>query len=414
MARINDDIVVALDIGSTKICCLIAAATDDNTLEIIGASHHKALGIKGGHVIDMNAAEEAIAITLQAAEEEANIRVERAMITCAGGRPYTELVSSEQELHNNEIIENDLRKLLGNAHPQHLPTDYDVLHKLPVRYILDGSSDITDPKGMYGENLQADTLILGASSNTMRTLATCIKRCHLDVEAFVPTGLAAGFGCLLDEERDLGVAVIDMGSHVSSIGIFKSGKIHYVGMVPIGGQHISLDITQGLATSLTDAERLKTLHGAAISPMREDREMLEVNTLGDQDQQHSTLIPRSALLRIIQPRVEETLELIKKRLEDSGHFTDLRLVVLTGGASQLPGIREAAGNILGLKIRQGKPLGVVGLPKDFISSTFTACVGTLLFSRMPKLWVPSFDQKRNRKKKTGLLAGGLRWIKDNF
>jgi cell division protein FtsA len=252
----------------------------------------------------------------------------------------------------------------------------------------------------------------------VRNLMLAVERCNLEVEAVVATPYASGLSVLVDDEAEIGVVVIDMGGGTTSIGVFSQGHVMHVDGVAVGGHHITMDLARGLSTKLSAAERIKTLYGSTMTSSADDRDMISVPSVDDEDREHGQHVPKSQLVRIIRPRVEEILELVRDRLKSAGFSTEAgRRVVLTGGAAQLTGLPELARSILGGQVRIGRPLGIKGLPEAAKGSPFAGAVGLLVYPQVAH--IEHFDPRAS----TGFLATGTdggylsrvgRWLKDSF
>jgi cell division protein FtsA len=239
---------------------------------------------------------------------------------------------------------------------------------------------------MLGERLGVDMHMVTGESAPLRNLELCIARCHLSVEAMVATPYAAGLAALVEDETELGVACVDMGGGTTTISVFMDGQFVHADALAIGGQHVTTDIARGLSTRIEDAERLKTMHGSALPSVSDERDILSVLPIGDDDRDIPNQLPRSALTRIIRARTEEMLELVRDRLNASGFQTMVgRRIVLTGGASQLTGLTEAARRILARSVRLGRPLGVTGLPEAAKGPAFSAAVGLLIYPQVAQI-----------------------------
>ena len=231
---------------------------------------------------------------------------------------------------------------------------------------------------MYGERLSVTLHVLAAANGPLRNLKTAIERCHLQVDGFVASGYASGLACLVEDEMDLGVTVVDMGGGTTNVAVFHEGALVFADVVPVGGRHVTSDVARGLSTTAQHAERMKTLYGSAIPSPADEREMVSVPQVGEAGADAIQQVPRSILIGIIQPRVEETLELVRDRLVASG-MTGVagRRLVLTGGACQLTGVRELAARILDKQVRVGRPLRLHGLAEATEGPAFATCAGLL-------------------------------------
>ncbi|MFK7839306.1 MAG: cell division protein FtsA [Bdellovibrionales bacterium] len=379
-------LLAALDIGSSKIACFIARMVDDNgTFEVLGVGHHASVGIKSGTITDLDRAESAIRQTVHAAENMAaevmkGYPLREVVVNLPGIHAASHGHTADVSVAGHEITNNDIRRALSKAQDQVLSEDYELVHTIPVGFRIDGNEGIVDPRGMFGQNMATDIHIVTGDIGALRNIATCIERSHLDITAFTHAAYAAGLASLVEDEMDLGCTVIDMGAGTTSFAVFQSGNILYSDAIPIGGAHITSDIAKGLTTPLQDAERLKALYGSAIASNSDENELIDVPRLGEGDTSEPNHVPRSLLVGIIQPRVEEILELVRARLNDSGLGTALgRRVVLTGGASQLNGIRELAEHVLDKQVRLGKPIRLNGLPDAVSGPGFATVAGLLTY-----------------------------------
>ena len=248
-----------------------------------------------------------------------------------------------------------------------------VLHALPTGFSLDEQHHIVDPAGMIGEQLGVDLHVVTSEAAAARNLMLAVERCHLGVEAVIATPYAAGLSALVDDEAEMGCAVVDMGGGTTSVGVFANGHLVHADAIAVGGHHVTMDIARGLTTRVSAAERLKTLYGSAIASSSDERDMIAVPQVDEDERDVPNHLPKSHLVRIIKPRVEEILELVRDRLQGAGFAAQAgRRVVLTGGASQLVGLPETARRILQGQVRVGRPLGIKGLPEAAKGPAFSA------------------------------------------
>lgn len=377
----RDGIVAALDIGSTKICCFIGDVDDLGIIRVSGIGHQASKGIKAGAIVDMEAAEQAVLSAVHAAEQMADVTIRSVFVNINGGHPASHSYYFEHPLRGGAIDDGDVRRLLHESGTETDDQARSLVHAIPVGYKVDGENGIRDPRGLHGSSFGVRMHKVTAATSAIHNLVTCVSRCLLDITDVVANPYAAGLGCLVEDEIDLGVTVIDMGGGTTSIAVFYDGALVYVDSVQIGGNHVTNDIARGLSTPPPQAERLKTLFGNCLSSHADDRETITVPQVGVEDDAKSVQIPKSFLVGIIAPRIEETLELVRSRLEASG-LDKLagRRVVLTGGASQLPGVVELARQILNKQVRLGRPRGLTGLAEATSGPAFSACAGLLSFA----------------------------------
>ena len=413
MARTRSAMIAALDVGTTKVSCFIANLHGDGGIRIAGIGHHAAAGMRCGVIIDMDAAEGAILTAVGAAEQRAGERIRTVVINIAGGNLASETFGVEIALAGREVVEPDLRRALGRGIGQEQPSDRALIHCIPIAYTIDAARGIRDPRGMFGDKLGIDMHLVTARAGMIRNLATCVAHCHLDIGAQVAAPYASGLACLVEDEIDLGVTLVDMGGGTTTIAVFYEGEVVHTDSIPVGGQHVTSDIARGLSTSLAHAERMKTLYGSALSSPSDEREIIDVPLVGEENPGQANHVPRSILNGVIRPRIEETFELVRSRLEVSGmdRFGGRRMV-LTGGASQLQGVRELAVLILEKQVRMGRPIRISGLPESIGGPAFATCAGLLRYAADKGL-----DGKRAHFIPEGPISrfGRLgQWLRENF
>lgn len=386
-------IVTVLDMGSSKVCCVIArlrpGAESDllrgrtHRIQVIGIGHQKSEGVKSGVVIDLARAERSIRMAVDSAERMAGLTVESLIVNLSAGRLKSERFSATVNLGGHEVDSADLKRVLAAGSTQALRNEREVVHAIPVGYSLDSERRIRDPLGMVGDVLGVEMHVLTADSAPLRNLELCINRAHLSIERTVATAYASGLAALVEDEGEMGAACIDMGGGTTSLAIFEHGNFVHADSIPIGGQHVTLDLARGLSTRFDEAERLKVMHGSALASSMEDNDTVTIAPIGGDETEVAQHVPRAVVSRIIRARVEETLEMLRDRLLRSGFGTTIgKRVVLTGGASQLTGMAEAARRILGRNVRIGRPLGVAGLPEAAKGPAFSATVGLLIYPQV--------------------------------
>ncbi|MCX7305238.1 MAG: cell division protein FtsA [Hyphomicrobiales bacterium] len=420
-------IVTVLDVGSSKVCCIIAKLRPrgesqmlrgrTHEVQVIGIGHQKSHGVKSGVVVDLNRAEHAIRLAVDAAERMAGLTVESLIVNLTAGRLKSATYSATINLGGHEVEAADVKRVLAAGAKQALKSEREVVHSLPVGFSLDGERGVRDPRGMVGELLGVDMHVLTGDSAPLRNLELCINRSHLSVERMVATPYASGLAALVDDELEMGAACIDMGGGATTISVFADGKFVHGDSIPVGGGHVTMDMAKGLSARLEHAERLKVMHGSALPGSADDRETITIQPMGNDDGEVPLQVPRSVMTRIIRARVEETLEIIRDRLGKSGYGSAVgKRVVLTGGASQLQGLPEAARRILGRNVRIGRPLGVAGLPEAAKGPAFATAVGLMIYPQVAGF--ESRDGKvASRLRMTG--TGGRfnrmsQWIRDSF
>ena len=420
-------IIGAIDVGSSKFACLILKPVPGGTDElpkfkVLGIGQQASRGVRAGNVVDVNAVEGAIRACVEQAEQMSGVTLKDAWISVSCGQPQSRNVNVEIPVGGQDVREADLDRALATGRFQMNSKVRDVLHCMPGAYSIDGSRGIRNPVGMIGHSLGVTFRVVSAAGGPLRNLEACIGRCHLGIAGRVVSSLAAGQSTLLTDEAELGATVIDMGGGTTSIAVFVDGSLAYADQLPVGGNHVTSDIARGLSTSMAHAERLKTLFGSALTGPNDSRDMISVQQIGEDDAGGEASMPRSVLTGIIQPRIEETLELVRDRLADAGLSSiSARRVVLTGGASQLNGAREIASRILSKQVRLGKPANLAGAPELAMSPSFSVCAGIASWASQKPHELQNFIEETdasavayaNSSASHGIV-GIRRWFKENF
>jgi len=406
-------LVAALDVGSVNVCCFIARQDGAGNARITGIGHTESRGVRAGAIVDLDAAEQAIRTAVEQAERMAGERIESVFIGVTAGQPSSETIAVDMDLGGQQIGEAEIGRLLTLAQPRDPGPGRRLLHAVPAGFSVDGSKGVRNPGGMYGARLGVDLHMVSAAEPPLRNLEAAVERCHLRLETLVAAPYAAGLAVLVEDETDLGVTLLDMGGGTTGIAVFYDGGLVHVDMVPIGGAHVTNDIARGLSTPTAHAERLKTRYGSSIPSPSDERETVAVPQVGEEGADAVQQVPRSILVGIIQPRIEETLELVRDRLERSGMARAAgRRLVLTGGGSELTGVRELAARVLNKQVRIGRPTRLGGLADTTKGPAFAAAAGLIAFAaRRPEEAVrPALGRS---------VAGGRfgrigRWLKENL
>jgi cell division protein FtsA len=382
-------VYAALDIGSTKVTCFIGINETGKSgapmpVRVIGIGHQICHGLKGGSVVDMELAEQSIRAAVEAAERMAGVRVEEVVvnlsISCMGSHTSSGTVNIE----GREVDESDVNRVLGYGVNALDFGERQVVHAVPAGYRIDANRNIAHPEGMFGKELGVDVNLVTAAPGPMRNLRVCVERCHLDVTRFVASPFASGIACLVEDELDLGATVVDMGGGTTSVAVFSGGMMQFAGVVPFGGNAVTNDIAIGLNTSLEHAERMKALYGSAFGGPNDDRDMIRVPQVGENDDGEELSVPRSTLTNIIRPRLEEIFEHVRDLIARNPQARIAsRSVVLTGGASQMNGVKAVADGILEKQARLGSPRRLTGLADATRGPAFSTAAGLLTFATDP-------------------------------
>ena len=410
----QDEVISALDIGSSKITCFIAENDSVNGLRVLGIGHHASNGVKAGNIVDMDSAETAVRAAVTGAEEMAEKTVRKITVNMSAGLMQSSVTEHRVPVSGATISESDLNKLLMECRSTQDAQDRALVHAIPVGFDVDGESGIHDPRGLHGRELGVKMHSVSITTSALHNLATCILRCHLELRDLVITPYAAGLGCLVEDELDLGATIVDMGAGTTSLAIFFDGALIHVDSIPLGGWHITSDIARGLSTPINQAERIKTLYGSCEGMPSDERTMIAVQQIGEEDAIAPEQVPKSMLTGIITPRVEEILEIVRSQLLASGLDKIAgRRAVLTGGACQLEGIPELASKILKKQVRIGRPRGIAGLGDAMNGPAFSVNAGLLAFA------IDDQGEIRQIANETYTTSGGLLgrlggWFRENF
>ncbi len=418
-------LVAAVDLGAAKVGCFImkpdGANREERTIRVAGVAHVRSRGVRGGAVISVDEAAEAIGQAVEQAEAMAGVSVSSVVLTNAGGQLGSHRVSAAVSLGARPIGDHDLSRCIQLALAQARLPGRRIIHLLPITWSVDRQRAVRDPRHLYGRELALELLVVSMAETAFATLGHCLELAHLQLDGVVAAPFAAGLAALEEDELDLGAICIDMGGGSTSVSVFADGSLIHVDSLNVGGAHVTNDIARGLSTTLAGAERIKTLHGSAIASANEDRDMIEAPPRGDDPAAGPVVVARSLLKGIIAPRVEETLELVRERLRQSGeHLPSGAGVVLTGGASQLVGVRELAVRVFDRPVRLGRPRRAPHLADSASGPAFCAAVGVLQRSAFgPREAVsdrslaarPRDDRQATEK---GVLSRAAGWLRANL
>src|SRR5262252_3172194 len=418
-------LAASLDIGTSKIACMIARLKPcppkealrgrSHAVELIGYSQIQSRGVKAGSVIDLAECEQAVRQAVALAERMAKVRVESVLLSVAGGRPQGQLIEASADLRGGTVAANDVGRVMSAGTRHATAEGRTVLHALPVGYALDGVKGVRDPRGMVARQFGIDMNVVTADATVARNLMLVVERCHINVEAMAASPYVASLSVLTDDEADLGAAVVEMGAGTTTIAVYSGGRFVHAAGFAVGGQHITMDLARGLSATIADAERIKTLYGTVITGGSDSRELMSVPTAGD-DQDLPQIVSRATIANIVKHRAEEVFEMVRDKLKESPFAAEPKgRVVLSGGASQLTGLVELGTQILGRPVRIGRPLGFGRLPNEAKNAAFAVPAGLLVYPQYVHL--EHVEPRHTRQIKTG--TGGYfgkvgRWLREGF
>lgn len=428
-AAIQRGVIAILDVGTSKIACLVlrfdgpeklrsadgvGPMAGQSDFRVIGAATTRSRGVRFGEVDTMAETERAIRTAVQMAQKMANVRVDHVIACIAGAQPRSYGLAGEVELHEGQVGEADVARVLAACEMPDIGPAREVLHAHPVNFALDHRSGLGDPRGHVGQRLAVDMHLLAVEADAIQNLVFCIHRCDLELAGIASSAYVAGIAALVEDEQELGAACIDLGGGISGVSVFIKKHMIFADAVRMGGEHITSDISKGLQVPVSVAERLKTFHGGVQATGMDDREMIEIGGDSGDWEKDRRRVSRAELIGIMRPRVEEILEELRALLDAAG-FDSLpsQQIVLTGGASQIPGLDGLAARILGHNVRLGRPLRVQGLPQAATGAGFASAVGLALFAAHPQDEWWDFEIPAERYPARSLKKA-VRWFRDNW
>ncbi len=371
--------IVGIDIGTTKVTAIVSEVTEEGRLEIIGIGSTGSKGLRKGMVINLEQTVESIKRVVEEAELMAGVEIESAYVGLAGGhiKGFNSRAVVAITSKTREISREDVYRAIEAAKAIPLPSDREIVHVLPQEFVVDGHDGIFDPTGMTGSRLEANVHIITASTTAIQNIVTCVNRAGMEVIETVLEQLAAAEACLTDDERELGVALLDIGGGTTDIAIFDKGTIWHTSVLPTGGDHFTNDVAVGLRTPILEAEKIKKKYGCALATMVSEEDTIEVPSVGGRKPR---ILGRQILADILQPRAEEICHLVFQEIRRAGYERVLNSgVVITGGSASLEGLPEVAERVFDMPIRRGVPTGIGGLVDVVASPSYATGVGLVLY-----------------------------------
>ncbi|SFP03003.1 cell division protein FtsA [Tranquillimonas alkanivorans] len=428
-AAMQRGVIAILDVGTSKIACLVlrfdgperfrdgdgvGSMAGQSSFRVIGAATTRSRGVRFGEIEAMHETERGIRTAVQAAQKMAEVRVDHVIACIGGGEPRSYGLAGAIDLDGQAVSEQDVARVLASCDVPDFGPGREVLHAQPVNFALDHRSGLRDPRGQIGNRLACDMHLLTIDGTVIRNILHCVKRCDLELAGLASSAYVSGVSSLVEDEQELGAACVDMGGGATGLSIFIKKHMIYADSVRLGGDHVTSDISKGLQVPLAIAERIKTVHGGVVATSMDDREMIELGgETGDWEHDRRT-VSRAELIGIMRPRVEEILEEVRARLDAAGfEYLPSQQIVLTGGASQIPGLDGLAPKILGQQVRIGRPLRVQGLPQAASDSAFSSAVGLCLFAAHPQDEWWDFEIPTDRYPVRSLRRA-VKWFKDNW
>jgi cell division protein FtsA len=409
MASENDvKRIVGLDIGTSKVAAIVGELAPGGDLEIIGIGSHPSRGLKKGVVVNIESTVQSIQRAVEEAELMAGCQIDSVFAGIAGSHIRSLNSHGIVAVRDGEVYPQDVERVLDAAQAMAIPADQRILHTLPQEYIIDNQEGVKQPLGMSGVRLEAKVHMVTCSVNAAQNIEKCIARCGLKVNDMILEQLASSYAVLTDDERELGVCLVDIGGGTTDIAIFTHGAIRHTAVIPIAGDQVTNDIAMALRTPTQNAEEIKMKYACALTQLARPDEIIKVPGVGDKPARE---LSRQALAEVVEPRYDELFTLVQAELRRSGYESMVGAgVVLTGGAAKIEGVIELAEEIFHMPVSQGAPRHVAGLKDIVRNPVYATGVGLLMYGRQRE------DEQRGRGRARG--TGGFgrlkKWLSDNF
>ena len=401
---VRSGLIAALDVGSSKIACIIGRK-EVGALRVLGSALHESAGIRSGAVTSLAQAEQCIRETVDVAEQLADHRIQDVIISVQCGAPKSISARVEHDIGGALVGDAHLRKVLTDGKRRCAEEGYETIQAAPTAYVVDQMRGIRDPRGMFCERLGVSVHGVAVRTGQLQNLRLAVESCHLSIARQLYSPYASAISTLTPDEMSLGCTLIDMGGGCTSIAVFMEDALARVDAVPLGGQHVTSDVARMLSAPLAAAERIKTLYGSALGDLEVGTDLIDVPQMGEEDEGAVNRVRRSLLTRIIQSRVEEILLEVRERLTRSGFDVAAgRRLVLTGGSCQLAGVRELAGRVLNKQVRIGRPATFPGLAAATAGPAYATALGLLISgaTMAPESHAPAAPEEEEPERKSGL------------
>jgi len=403
-----DRLITALDIGSWKVSALIAERGDEGELNVLGTGQRESKGVRRGYIADMDATERSVREAVEQAERIAGTNIEDVWVSFSAGGLVSNLASVEVELGGHRVEQEDIDNLLIHGRNAIDPEGRMVLHAQPTLYTLDGLKGVKKPLGLHADTLGVDIHVVAADGSPVRNLDLCVRSAHLEVKSIIASPVATGMACLSEEERELGVALVELGAGLTNVSLFAGGMLVGLASIPFGSADITDDIASAFGTRRQQAERMKCFYGSATTSPRDNHDMIEVAPMSQEDDAgEGGRITRAQLISVIRQRLDHLVGEIARELKELGFTGPVgRQVVLTGGGAELKGLADYMQGALGRAVRLGRPRGLNGLPEAHSGTGFATLAGLIHYAASDPLDLRSIasDQLVTR-------AAGGGWVK---
>jgi len=412
----DQQLIAALDIGSSKVSALIVTRDDDGRLRVLGTGQRESRGVKRGYVTDMEASEVAVREAVEIAERISGVTIDDVWASFGAGGLSSDIANVEVELGGHQVEQSDVEQLLSVGRNAIDRGGQMVLHAHPALYTLDGVEGVKQPIGLHADRLGVDIHVVAADPAPLRNIDYVIRSAHLGVKRIVASPVAAALACLTQEERELGVALVEMGAEVTNVSLHAGGMLVGLRSIPLGARDITDDIACAFGVQRRDAERLKCFYGSAMTSPRDNHEMIDAAPIGAEDGAEPTRITRAQLMTVIRQQVEDLTSRIDQALKSLGFTGPVgRQVVLTGGGAELKNIADYMQGVLGRAVRVGRPKTITGLPEAHSGPAFSTVVGLALLAGSSSGDIRDILQgPRAQKAATGFVGRMLAALKQGY
>ncbi|QDX25886.1 cell division protein FtsA [Sphingomonas suaedae] len=392
-----EGLITALDIGSSKVSALIAQKGDGGELVVLGTGQRESRGVQRGYIADMHATEVAVREAVEQAERIAGTNIEDVWVSFSAGGLVSDIVRLEVDLGGHRVDQSDIDDLLRAGRDAINPGGRMVLHAQPTRYTLDGLAGVKQPRGLHAERLGVDIHVVSTEGAPVRNLDLCVRSAHLEVKSIIAAPVATGLACLSEEERELGVALVEIGAGVTNVSVYKDGVLTGLSSIPAGSADITDDIASAFGTRRGQAERMKCFYGSANMTPRDNHDMIDVAPANPEDESEGARITRAQLIAVIRLRLDRLMADIGKELARL-NFEDPvgRQIVLTGGGAELKGIADYAQQALGRSVRVGRPRGLTALPDAHAGPAFATLAGLATFAAADPVDLRTLEPSRGQ------------------
>ena len=402
----ENDYVVALDIGTSKVVCLIGQLTDSHAVEIVALGSYPSSGLKKGVVVNIDATTDAIQKSMDQAKNSFDGKLKNVYVGIAGNHIKSLNSHGIVGIKDKEVTPFDIDRVIEAAQAVAIPSDQKVLHVLPQEFVIDDQDSIREPLGMSGVRLESHVHLVTCANNAIQNIEKCVKRCGIVLDGFVLEQLASSYSVLSEDEKELGVCIVDIGGGTTDIAIFNSGSISFTGVIPIAGDQVTSDIAVALRTPSPQAEELKQKYGCAVAEFTTESETIEVAGVGGRAPRE---LSRKALAEIVEPRYVELFELVKAEIQRNGFDGKIPAgIVLTGGTSKMEGVVELAESIFQTSVRIGIPENFKGMESVLKNPIYATSLGLLGYG---------FDQLKQGialEQNRSLFDKAFGWLKSNY